>query len=157
VDLVAYTTSLVERFANPEVRDTLARLATDGSDRIPKFLLPVVRENLRSGGPVRLSAAVVASWARYAEGVDEEGNSYPVADRLADSLTAAAGDQRQDRQAFLRQRELFGDLVDEPRFTQAYTAALELLISRGAHATVATLVPAPAEGRPAGDASGRPR
>src|SRR5215213_2288723 len=58
----------------------------ESSDRIPKWLLPVVRENLAAGRDVRLAAAVVASWARYAEGVDEQGQSIQVVDRLADSL-----------------------------------------------------------------------
>jgi mannitol 2-dehydrogenase len=46
VDLTAYCRTLVERFGNPEVADTLARLCEYTSDRIPKFLLPVVREQL---------------------------------------------------------------------------------------------------------------
>ena len=36
VDLDAYKHTLIERFANPEVRDTLARLCAESSDRIPK-------------------------------------------------------------------------------------------------------------------------
>src|SRR5690606_22258138 len=64
---------LIPRFANAHVRDTIARLCAESSDRIPKWLLPVIRDNLASGGPVRLAAATVASWARYAEGVDEQG------------------------------------------------------------------------------------
>ena len=43
VDLDAYRHELVERFANPEVRDTLARLCAESSDRIPKWLVPVIR------------------------------------------------------------------------------------------------------------------
>ena len=53
--------------------DTLDRLCADTSDWIPVFLLPVVRENLARGGEVEHAAAVVAAWARYAEGVDEQG------------------------------------------------------------------------------------
>lgn len=68
IDLPDYKRTLIERFANPGVRDTIARLCYGSSDRIPKWLLPVVRENLRTGAPIQLSAAVVASWARYAEG-----------------------------------------------------------------------------------------
>jgi mannitol 2-dehydrogenase len=45
VDLDAYKAELIERFANPEVRDTLARLCAFGSDRIPKWLVPVVRHS----------------------------------------------------------------------------------------------------------------
>src|SRR4029079_854611 len=38
VDLTAYKHQLIERFANPEIRDTLARLCAESSDRIPKWL-----------------------------------------------------------------------------------------------------------------------
>src|SRR6185312_151307 len=43
IDLDDYRRTLVNRFANPHVADSLARNGTDGSDRIPKFVLPVVR------------------------------------------------------------------------------------------------------------------
>ena len=36
----------------------------------------MIRHNLDSGGPVELSSAIVASWARYAEAVDED--AHPV-------------------------------------------------------------------------------
>src|SRR5690606_21303738 len=86
IDLDEYKTTLIERFANPEIRDTIARLCAESSDRIPKWLVPVIRENLATGGHVQLSAAIVASWARYAEGVDEQGQPIEVVDRLADTL-----------------------------------------------------------------------
>ena len=73
VDLDGYKHTLIERFSNPQIRDTVARLCAESSDRIPKFLLPVIRAQLVTGGEIRRSAAVVASWARYAEGVDEQG------------------------------------------------------------------------------------
>lgn len=80
IDLNRYKHTLIERFANPEIRDTVARLCAESSDRIPKWLLPVVRENLTMGGPVHLSAAIVASWARYAEGIDEAGEPIDLVD-----------------------------------------------------------------------------
>ena len=72
IDLDEYKATLVERFSNPEVGDTVARLCAESSDRVPKWLGPVVRSNLDQGGEVLRSAAIVASWARYAEGVDEQ-------------------------------------------------------------------------------------
>ncbi|MCW2805483.1 MAG: mannitol dehydrogenase-like protein [Propionibacteriaceae bacterium] len=139
IDLNDYTATLIERFSNPEVKDTVARLAAESSDRIPKWLVPVIMDNLANGRPVRLSAAIVASWARYAEGVGENGDPIVVVDRLADQLTATALTQREDRTAFIRNRELFGDLADQPRFVEAYLDALDSLYARGAHATVAAL------------------
>ncbi len=125
IDLDAYKGQLIERFSNSAVRDTVARLCAESSDRIPKWLLPVIRENLAAGREVPLSAAVVASWARYAEGVDEDGQAITVVDRMADRLTADAQRQRTDPLAFVANRELFGDLVDDEGFTAPYLAALE--------------------------------
>ncbi|MFI2488754.1 mannitol dehydrogenase family protein [Promicromonospora kroppenstedtii] len=139
VDLEEYKATLMARFGNPAVRDTLARLGAETSDRIPKFLVPLVRDQLRTGGEVRLSAAVVASWARYAEGVDEHGEPIEVVDRLADRLVPLARSQRADPLAFLRAPALFGSLVEEPRFVEPYLDALDSLHRVGARATLAGL------------------
>src|SRR4051812_31142518 len=152
IDLSDYKRSLIGRFSNPQVRDTLARLCAESSDRIPKWLLPVIRHNLEHGGPVALSAAIVASWARYAEGVDEQGEPIEVVDRLRDTVTAAAREQRGDSLAFVRNRELFGDLVEDERFTRAYLAALDSLHAKGARATLQHIVsgrPLPSQPEPA--------
>jgi mannitol 2-dehydrogenase len=139
VDLEAYKASLLERFANPEVRDTLARLCAESSDRIPKFLVPVVQANLAAGREIRRSAAVIASWARYDEGIDEQGEPIQIVDRLAAVLTERAKAERQDPLAFLRDDELFGDIRDDPRFVEAYRAARTSLWSLGAHRTLERL------------------
>ncbi|MEV5832576.1 mannitol dehydrogenase family protein [Nocardia sp. NPDC052112] len=134
--LDAFRASLLERFGNAHIRDTVARLCAESSDRIPKWLLPVVRENLTAGRSVRLAAAAVASWARYAEGIDEHGEPIEVVDRLADTLTPLARGQRDNPTSFLENRALFGDLVDQPRFVEAYVTALRSLHRDGARATL---------------------
>jgi len=136
VDLQQYKNQLIERFANPEVWDTLARLCAESSDRIPKWLLPVIREQLASGDEIARSALVVASWARYAEGQDEQGQPIEVVDRLRDQLIARARGQREEPLVFISDRDLFGDLIDNERFVLAYRAALDSLHSRGALATL---------------------
>ena len=140
VDLEGYKRTLIERFSNPEVRDTIARLCAESSDRIPKWLLPVIRAQLAAHGEIRRSAAVVASWARYAEGVDEAGQPIEVVDRLRESLMQLARRQRHDPDAFIANRDVFGDLVDDERFVAAYRSALASLHQRGSRATLASLV-----------------
>jgi mannitol 2-dehydrogenase len=139
IDLVDYTDSLIERFGNAAVRDTVARLAAESSDRIPKWLVPVIKANLASGGEIDVSAAIVASWARYAEGVDEHGEPIEVVDRIAEERMAAAARRSEDPLSFVRNPDLFGDLADQPRFAESYLRALESLHTKGAAATIADL------------------
>ncbi|HEX3257527.1 MAG TPA: mannitol dehydrogenase family protein [Pseudonocardia sp.] len=139
IDLHAYKRELIERFSNPQVRDTVARLCAESSDRIPKWLLPVIRHNLEHDGEIDRAVLVVAAWARYAEGVDEQGEPITIVDRLADTLKATAQTQRDDPLAFVRNRELFGDLVDDERFASTYQRFLASLHEKGARATLEDL------------------
>jgi len=139
IDLDEYKHQLIDRFSNAQVRDTVARLCAESSDRIPKWLLPVIRYNLETGGEILRATAVVASWARYAEAVDERGNPIEVVDRLKDTLVAAAQRQGADPLAFIRNRDLFGDLVDNERFVSTYRSVLASLHNKGARATLADL------------------
>lgn len=146
VDLPAYQQQLIERFSNANIRDTIARLCADSSDRIPKWLLPVIRDQLTVGGPIDRATAVVAAWARYAEAVDEHGQPIPIADRLADTLRDRA---RQGGTAFIENRSLFGDLADNNRFRTRYLATLASLHEHGARRTLQTLVGAARSSAPA--------
>ena len=136
VDLDVYVATLLDRFGNPAVRDTLARLCAASSDRIPKWLAPVIRRNLAAGSPVVRSAAVVASWARYAEGVDEQGQPIDVVDTLREELMARARRQRSQPLSFVADAHLFGDLAQHGAFTEDYLRALDAFHRLGARATL---------------------
>jgi len=139
VDLREYQHQLIDRFSNSQVRDTVARLCAESSDRIPKWLLPVIRRNLETGGDILLSTAIVASWARYDEGVDEQGEPIEIVDQLKDRLMANARRQRDEPLAFIQDRDVFGDLADNERFVSAYTSVLSSLHRSGARATLEDL------------------
>ena len=136
INLEEYSAELIRRFQNPYVRDTVARLCAESSDRIPKWLIPVIRDRLAHGASVEFSAAIVASWARYAEGIDETGAPIDVVDPLRTELQALAHQQRAEPRAFIANRRLFGDLADVEAFAIPYTRALERLHRDGAAATL---------------------
>ena len=140
VDVEAYKPQLIERFSNAGVRDTVARLCAESSDRIPKWLVPVIQENIAAERDVTLSAAVVAAWARYDEGVDEEGEAIEIVDQLADQLTALAKQQADEPLAFVRNTDLFGDLAEHEEFTKPYLATLASLHEHGSRTTLEGLV-----------------
>jgi len=136
VDLEQYKATLIERFSNPAVRDQLARIGTEGSARIPKFVLPSVREALAEHRPIRLLAFTVACWFRYLEGHDEAGREMPLNDPYADRLRALALQGGADASALLSLRELFGELCDTPAFTEAVAQAVASLYGHGARAAL---------------------
>jgi mannitol 2-dehydrogenase len=63
-----------------------------------------------------------------------------VVDRLRDTLTQLARQQYEDPDAFIANRDVFGDLVDQKAFVSAYRSALTSLHQRGARATLESLV-----------------
>jgi mannitol 2-dehydrogenase len=71
--------------------------------------------------------------------VDEQGDPIEIADRRRDPLMERARRQREEPLAFLADRDLFGDLVEDERFTGHYLEALTSLHERGARATLEAL------------------
>jgi mannitol 2-dehydrogenase len=141
VDLDDYVARLLARFGNPAIRDTVARLCAGGSDKIPKWVLPVVRQNLAAGRPVALGATLIASWARYAEGSDEAGRPVDVVDALRAEITGRARQQRSNRLSFVANEHVFGDLARQPAFTEPYLRALDSFHRLGALQTLAQMSP----------------
>lgn len=137
VDLGRYKRTLVERFSSPAIRDTLARICADASDRIPQFLVPVIRANLATGGEIGRATAVVAAWARSTAGIDDAGRPIELVDSRREELIARAAHAREDPLAFVSDRQLFGDLAADQRFARAYRDAVTVLRERGARALVA--------------------
>ncbi|MBT0565231.1 mannitol dehydrogenase family protein [Williamsia sp. CHRR-6] len=140
VDLDVYIDTLIERFANPAIGDTIARLCAESSDRIPQWLVPVVAQRLDAGGSVRFAAAVIAAWTRYAEGVDEQGEPIEIVDQRRDLLVPLARRSRDEPLAFVSVPDLFGDLAQRPGFVEPYTWALARLRTVGVRAMVDELL-----------------
>jgi mannitol 2-dehydrogenase len=139
IDLDDYISTLLRRFANPAIRDTLARLCAASSDRIPKWLLPVIQRNLATGGQLARSAAIVASWARYAEGTDEAGRPIEVVDARRDELMSRARRQGTRPLSFIEDDHLFGNISQHAAFTGPYLSALESFHRLGARQTLLQL------------------
>lgn len=134
IDLDAYCDQLIERFGSEAIRDTLARQVVDGSDRLPKFLLPVVREQLENGGRIDHAALVLAGWSVFLEGRTESGEPTPAVDGRLDELRAIVAD---DPASLLDYSPVFGDLGQNPRLREAYLAARASLAERGARGAIA--------------------
>jgi mannitol 2-dehydrogenase len=137
IDLGEYKNTLIERFANPAIRDQLGRLGTEGSARIPKFVLPSIIDQLQRGGPIKLLTLTVASWFRYLSGKDEAGNPMPMNDPMLDQLREAANAGGKDPRRLLAMRQLFSEeLAGNQRFVKQLEEALTSFYDKGTAATL---------------------
>ncbi len=139
IDLDAYCRELIDRFSSEAIRDTLARQVVNGSDRIPKFLLPVLRQQLETGGEIRRSTLVLAAWSRFLEGRTENGDPTPINDRRAMELIEATNAEHVEPGSILDYRPVFGDLGANTRLRDVFVACRASLVDRGARATVAAI------------------
>ncbi|MGB9278051.1 MAG: mannitol dehydrogenase family protein [Terrimicrobiaceae bacterium] len=137
VDLTEYKKTLIERFANPAIRDQLSRIGIYGSSGIPKFVLPTVEEQLKRGGPIKLLSFTVASWFRYLDGLDESGKEMPMLDPMAPKLRERAKAAGKDARQLLGMREVFSEeLANASAFANQVSDTLDSFYAEGARATL---------------------
>jgi len=132
----AYVDLIDRRFSNPEIVDTVRRVAFDGSSRHTGFILPVIREALDAGTPIGGLSLTEALWARMCAGVREDGSVIEPNDPAWDGLTAAAKAAKDDPRAWLNQRDLYGDLGENARFAKTFSRWLHLIWSDGTEAAL---------------------
>ena len=88
-DLVAYRAALLDRFANPRIRHTLAQIAADGSQKLPIRLLPVLRAERAAGRMPSGAVRILAAWIDHLRGF-----GAPVNDAGAGPYRDRAGSAR---------------------------------------------------------------
>jgi mannitol 2-dehydrogenase len=138
IDVTDYKRVVAERFANPQVRDQVARVCLDGTSKWPKFLVPTIESQLDTGGEIKLSALALAGWCQYLLGRDDEGNDISISPdpRLAEAQEYAR-ESVSEPAAFLGFSDVFGSRIPaDPRFVSAFIDALESLRERGTHRTL---------------------
>ncbi len=129
----SYKSTLIERFGNPTINDRVARLCSEGSAKMPKWVLPSVVELAEKHRSTRLLSLVIAAWIKYLQSAaDESGKPIEIVDARAEELKRAARPIGDDPRPFLAMKSLFGSpYFAEPAFANEVEAALESLSSLG--------------------------
>ncbi len=121
IDLEAYKDSLEQRFANPNIKDSVSRICSESSAKLPKFLIPTVDENLTQDKSIQYATLVIAAWCYYSDkGVDRNQQPLEIIDAMSDELHQAAQPTPTDARSFIRQESLFGDLAQNEQFAKLY-------------------------------------
>ncbi|NYJ12664.1 mannitol 2-dehydrogenase [Rhizobium leguminosarum] len=134
--LADYFALIEHRLLNPKIADTIPRLAQDGSNRQPKFILPSTLDNLSQGRDVVGLALVSALWCRYFAGKTDSGKDIVFNDASAERLHAAALKAKDDPSAFLVFDDIFGEVAKSELFRKRFAHALKTLWEKGTRETL---------------------
>ena len=128
IDIEKYKDNLEERFANPNLKDSVSRICSESSSKLPKFLIPTIKENLANGGSIKYAIFILAAWCYYSDkGVKENGEILEIIDAQKDGLHRAAKNTENAWSAFLKFTEIFSDLKENERFVKEYTTMVQAI------------------------------
>jgi mannitol 2-dehydrogenase len=139
-DIQTYFKLIDRRFSNPKIGDTERRLCFDGSNRQPKFIVPVIADNLKASRSIKGLALESALWCRYCYGVSESGQEIAPNDPNWNRLQSLAQVAKSDPQQWLTMDDIYGDVAKSEAFQQAFHEALTSLWSKGTEATLKAYV-----------------
>ncbi|MBU1331489.1 MAG: mannitol dehydrogenase family protein [Gammaproteobacteria bacterium] len=141
IDLDDYKDTLIERFSNQAIADQLERVCSDGSSKFPKFIVPTLNRLIEDGRPLERAALVVAAWALYLKGVDENGTAYRIPDPRAEFCQALVQDDEQVRERVLGVEVIFGTAIPQSAaFVSAFELCYDSLRKLGVTRTLQTLL-----------------
>ena len=131
INLNDYKTSLLERFGNMNIKDQIDRICSESSAKFPIFILPTVNSQLKKNGSIKMAAFMVAAWAIYSLGKDENGKVLNIKDALKLILDIKANAAKENPKTFLEIDSIFGNLIDATPFVDAYTLAYKNITTNG--------------------------
>jgi len=121
IDLSDYKRTLIARFANPNIKDSLARICSQSASKVSTFLVPTIVENLKIGENGAIANLVIAAWCLYSDThSSQQGQPLEVIDDMAETLQQAAHASRISPLAFLEQPSIFGSIIENESFCNEY-------------------------------------
>jgi mannitol-1-phosphate/altronate dehydrogenase len=132
IELARYKATLIARFANPAIRDTVRRINTDAPINL---LLDPLRDALAAGTPIDLLALGLAAWCQRTRDALAAGNQIIGANANAE-LQALGVSTPAEPLAILSVESLFGDLGRNGRLSAAVRSWLDRFRADGVAATL---------------------
>ncbi|MDP5033041.1 mannitol dehydrogenase family protein [Paraglaciecola sp.] len=121
INLDEYKDTLLNRFANPNIKDSLARICSENAAKLSTFLLPTMVDNLSNKGQIQCATLVLAAWCYYSDKqADQQGKALNIMDAMAVEVHKAASQTSQRPLALLELSSIFASLTCHKEFVAAY-------------------------------------
>jgi len=141
IDLAQYKRTLIERFSNRAIADQLERVCSDGSSKFSKFSVPTINQLIADNAELDRAALVIAAWALYLRGVDENGERYRILDPRLEFCQALVDEGEGLAQRLLGREDIFGTQIPRSAsFREAFERNLTRLRSLGVNGTLEQLL-----------------
>ena len=131
INLTTYKQSLLQRFGNIYIKDQIDRICSESSAKFPIFILPTVKAQLKENDSIEYAAFVIAAWAIYSLGLDENGKSLNIKDAMAEVLHNKAMEAKDKPSLFLEIETVFGGIKESAVFVKAFTNAYQNILKYG--------------------------
>ena len=131
-----YFESILNRFLNPEIKDTTRRVAFDGSSRHSLFLVPSINDSIKNKMPLKGLALVQALWAKMCQGVREDNSMIENNDPIWKILNTYAIEAKKNPLKWLDIKEVYGNLDHDQSFKELFINWFNSLEELGVEKTI---------------------
>ncbi|WP_028310858.1 D-arabinitol 4-dehydrogenase [Derxia gummosa] len=126
VDLAAYRDVVLDRFGNPDIRDTNQRVAADGFSKLPGFIRPTLAERLARDESIASVAMLPALFLAFLHRWHRGELPFEYQDQAMDPAVARAICTAADPEAaFCADATIWGPIAGDARLLAAVRAAGE--------------------------------
>jgi|TARA_B100002049_G_scaffold188799_1_gene145681 mannitol 2-dehydrogenase len=131
-----YFKLILNRFLNPEIKDTIRRVAFDGSSRHSIFLVPSINDSIEKNNSIEGLALVEALWARMCQGIREDKSKIDDNDPIWDTLHSYAIDAKKNPLKWFELKDVYGNLKDDQSFKEEFTKWFRKIEELGVEKTI---------------------
>ncbi|GAB3018471.1 mannitol dehydrogenase family protein [Niabella terrae] len=133
VDFSDYYRRIKERFGNQLIADTTARIISGSSDKIPKFILPVISRQTEPGPQhTREAALIIALWWWYLKREFEKNGMAELVDNARDAWLDIFSNTNDSAGKFIGYRPVFDSCASNQVFVKQYLYFVACLEKAGA-------------------------
>jgi mannitol 2-dehydrogenase len=136
VDLDQYYNTVLNRFANPYIKDTITRICFDNSNKQPKFIIDSIKSGIKNSVNVDGLILTCALWCRYSIGTDENNKAIDINDGRKDKLKELALEAKTNPIVFIQMEDIYGNLSQNEYFANTFSKFLNSIWENGVENTV---------------------
>lgn len=129
IDSVSYLDYYMKvklRFSNAMINDSTARIISGSSDKIPKFVLPILQVQLKKDDPKKdVALLIIAAWWVYLEKEFNKNRMADVQDHMVSQWIPLFEKALGDWNWFIHYSPLFGTLSENSEILNTYRSYME--------------------------------